>query len=269
MSGGRKKTLPELFYDEKLSFVEMDREEVSQYILASSDDNGNIIVLASELDIKNEENAVPLIREAMKAYLEALPAEGILYVTAFDEQGAMLVGMLAGDEEYTYSYALEMAKTVSDTPSGEVVLKEIHAIIPRIQGLSSELDDLGEEYRHSLFVGAGDAIIDMTREEGKLPVSLHYEVTEPETASAFTLKIFSAINLAELNEQEMKKVRQWQKESALVSFNEGSNGNLYVRTVLLEREHLTDPELLKAVLDGFMLELDNFSSLERILKEQG
>ncbi len=268
MSGRRKKIMEEIPYDEKLSFVEMDQKDVCQYILASSDEKGNIIILASQLDMWNEENAVPLVREAIDTYLEALPPDGILYVTAYDEQGAMLVGMLSGKEEYSYSYVLEMAKTISGAPSEEITLKEIHAIIPRIQGLSKILNDLGDKYRHNVYVGEEDAIINLTREEGKLPVSLHYEVTESETASAYTLKILSAIDLKELNARDLDRVRQWQKESAMVSFNEDGVGNLYVHTFLLEREYLTDPEFLKEVLDGFILELDSFSCLEQVLKSQ-
>ncbi len=265
MSGGRKKPLSEIPYDENLSFVEMDQKDICQYILTSSDEKGNLTILASQLDMWDEENPVPLVREALSTYLETLPPDGILYVAAYDEQGARLMDMLAGEKEYSYSYVLEMAKTIGDASLEKIELKEIHTIIPRIQGLSKILEDLGDKYRHNLYVSEEDAIINLIREEGKLPVSLHYEVTEPETASAYTLKILSAIDLKELNARELDRVRHWQKESTMVSFNEDREGNLYVRTFLLEREHLTDPVLLKEVLDGFMLELDNFASLEQIL----
>ncbi len=268
LSGGRKKVLPEIPYDANLSFVEMDQKDICQYILTSSDEKGNLIVLASQLDMWDEENAVPLVREAMNSYLEALPPDGILYVTAYDEQGAMLMNMLAGEKEYSYSYVLVMAKNINDSILEVTDLKEIHTIIPRIQGLSKILEGLGDKYRHRLYVSEEDAIINLIREDGKLPVSLHYEVTEPETASAYTLKILAAIDLKELDARELDRVRQWQKESTMVSFNEDGVGNLYVRTFLLEREHLTDPELLKEVLDAFMLELDNFSGLEQILNRQ-
>ena len=253
---GIRDLLPDIPYDPELSYVFWQKEK-KNYFLADSDENGNIVVLKAELDV-NDSPAFFMFAEAvMENYAKKLTDHGGIYITLTDERQTKILETLSYRSEISFSYGLDMAKTIEDGPGEKITMPHVAFLIPRINGLSKMLSDFGDGYEHSLTYTNQDAIISLLREDDRLPVYIHYEVADDDKAEEYELSIQTCIYRVDLTDEQIKRVSSWKEESSLCSFIEDDEGRIFVRAAVLENRGLTDPDFFKTVLDGFIAEIDN------------
>ena len=262
----RKAALPEIPCDEELSFAAFDGSTLKACILAAGDDEGNVVVLQIKAEDQELTHLFPLLEQAFHAYLNVIADGGVMYLSLSLPEEQALADLLAKRKDISYSYSLNMAKTLTQEIPETFEIPYRAFLIPRINGISRMLSDFGEGYEHAVAAGADEVSIELIRGKEKQRVSLSYTLSDPENAFGYVLRIRSFIRQDLLNEEEKEKVERWRKESTMLSFSEDDRGELVPSVAMVEEEGLTDPVLLKEALDGFILELDHFESLDSIGK---
>ena len=158
---------------------------------------------------------------------------------------------------------VSMRKAIGDSIPREFEMPYGAFLITRINGLSKILSDFGDGYEHRVYSDMYDSSIRLIREDDKREVILRYSIDDTEDPGNWNyhLSIISGIPLKSLDAPEKERLSKWKDESSLISFSEDENGMFYARAEIIEGEGLTEPAVLKTVLDGFITELDELKAL--------
>ena len=260
--------MPKFPFDPELSFVIKAGKETG-FILVSCEKPAGITIPGMTLTEGTAAN-YRLFHAVVSKLYTAFDMNEVIHITVTEGQETEFLDLLLSEEgESDTSTGLVMAKTIGeDIPESFTVPASAH-LVPRLNGILAMLEDFGEEYEAEILAGEDLAVLNLLRPEGKRPVSLYYEAEDPVRAEGYTLHLISELYLPLLSDEDQKKAAQWMEESSLVSFSQDEAGHVYISVVLPEADDMTDPAVLKEVLDDFLLELDTLSSLDRIASEKG
>lgn len=252
-------------YKPKLSFgLKGSAEKV--YSLADSDEEGNILIQEIKLGETITSECLLFLQFVIAYYLKELTGEGKLYITVTTNKQAELLKTIALMDNPSYVACLNMAKTIGEDIPVRFEMNYGAFVIPRINGISKMLSDFGEGYEHFVTYLEEDSVINLFRDEGKRQISLHYEVEDTNNAEDYVLSMITCIDKDELTEEEKELIPKWKENSALCSFTEEPGGRIYARAAVIENDGLVDPNFFKAVLDGFMTEVDSLQGIDRVLQ---
>ncbi len=255
--------LPKVPFDKELSFVLTD-DRVVGYALVSAVDGEGVMIRELSFTYDSAANH-SLLYAAVSQLYTTFDIEEIIHFTVAEGGIRQFLEIITGEnEEKEISVGLVMSKTIDVNIPEAFSISPSALLIPRLNGLMAMLAEFGEGYEAEITEAGGTAELDLIRPAGKRPVSVFYEVADPERAEGYDLHIISDLSLRDLSEEDQKKVGKWMEESTLVSFSRDEDEHLFIRTVYPEMGGLIDPPLLKTLLDGFTGELDHLSALDRI-----
>ena len=257
-----RKNLPDIPYNPKLSYV-FGGKEKKNCCLADADENGNIIIFNITLDMNDFPNYFIFLASAMERYIEHLSDDGKLYITVTTDRQDEILRALSFGHKFNYSCCVNMARTIGEKTPEKFEMPHVALLIPRINSISRMLSDFGDGYENTVTYTKGDAIINLVRSEDKPEIYLHYEVEDAENDEDFVLSMITCINKSELTKEQLESLSMWKEESILCSFTEDED-HLFASAAIIENRGPVSPELLKTVLDGFMREIDNLCTLDRL-----
>ena len=260
LSSDLRKKLPQIPYDPKLSFAVLGKES-KNYCLADKDDDGNIIILKSKLDMNDSPGYFLFLEYVMANYVKDLTDSTKLYITVSTDRIAEIIESLSFLSEFTFSSTIYLAKTIGEEIPEGFEIPYGAFLVPRINGISKMLSDFG--YEHSVLYEAYNSSIHILREKDKQDVYLQYELSDTENADGYELSIITGFYKPGLTQEELERISRWKEESAMCSFTEDEK-RIFVRAVIVESAGLVTPELLQTVLDGFMAEVDNLCGIDQL-----
>lgn len=263
LSNAELAALPHIPFEKELSFVLAD-DRLAGYVLVSAADEEGIVI--RELSLTNDSAANHrLLYEAVSKLYTVYDMEEIIHFVVSEGAVRQLLDMITGeDEEKEISVGLVMGKTIGVDIPESFTMSHSALLTPRLNGILAMLEDFGEGYEAEITALSDIAELDLIREEGKRPVSIFYEVADPERAEEYDLHIISDLSVRDLSAEDREKVRKWREESALVSFSQDEEEHLFISMVYPETGGLIDPAVLKMLLDGFTEELDHLSALGNV-----